>query len=314
MNASEIVSAELQSTSGFQVCQFLAVRVRKSSEAPKRHSQRQVRSLDMTCGYALGVGSPISYPNYDFYHFRGRISSSRIMLAIIAIQLYHLRVIRLACKHVLNAALIESKAVSSELESMILGNRIFQAAKKLVGSFTIPLAHGVSGNEFRCRVNRHEHPSIAKFGRVASANVPSLLSHERPNLIAFNGRRPKVTHPRLHKPFAMLTSFNDDSQNGVAVQLRDALGASNASSFQQQLNGKQRLIVRDGHSFQQSLVIFGKSLSAKLATKALQSIAVLPKLVTRNVAVIAIHSFNLQQPLAVCQENTRDNTSPSRGF
>src|SRR5437868_5564194 len=72
----------------------------------------------MAGGNVPWIRSAIPYPDYRFHHWRRRIASSRIMLGVIAIELYNLREVGLPCEYVLNSALVEVESICTKLEAV----------------------------------------------------------------------------------------------------------------------------------------------------------------------------------------------------
>src|SRR6266542_5577784 len=132
MYATEIVVGKMQSASSFQIIEFLRKGIRQSRKTPDCHSEGEVASLDETSRDVARVGPSIAYLDYRFYHRRGRVSSSRVVLPIIAVQLYHLREVGLTRKHILDALPVEVESVCSDLEPVLCCESVAETGKELV--------------------------------------------------------------------------------------------------------------------------------------------------------------------------------------
>ncbi|MFZ3342960.1 MAG: hypothetical protein WA213_18910 [Terriglobales bacterium] len=113
----------------------------------------------------------------------------------------------------------------------------------------------------------------------------------------------KILHSRIHQSYAAFSSKNQEPENRVAMQLRDALGTPNACTLDQQLNCQQRLFFGNDHRSKESFVVRCVRSPALCATEALKPIAVLPEFVTACIAFRAIHTPNIQQAHAVVNRN-----------
>src|SRR5208283_3610925 len=137
--------------------------------------------------------------------------------------------------------------------------------------------------------------------RIRCFYMALFLADERPNFVALNMLAAEIMHLGIHQGYAAFASKDQQPKNRVAVEPGNPLCAPNASSLNQQLNRQQRLIFGNNHVSEKSDVFFGVRLSALRAAKALETVAVRPVLSAFQAAQWAIHSLNIQQPLAVCQ-------------
>jgi hypothetical protein len=99
---AEIVVREVQSTCRLQIVQLLAESVRQPRKPANRLTHRHILAFDKAGGYVAHIGRPVAYPYYRFYHRSRGIAASSIVLAVVAVQLYHLREVSLAREHVVN--------------------------------------------------------------------------------------------------------------------------------------------------------------------------------------------------------------------
>lgn len=228
------------------------------------------------------------------------------MLPVVAVQLYHLGKVSLSGENVLYPFPVKVESIRRELQAMFGSHAVVERGEESVGRFSIPFADRVSGNQFCISVNSNEHPSISNFRRILCFYVALLLETKRPDFVRLNPLAFQILHFGFHQLYAAFTSENEQTHDGVSVQLRDALGAANTGAFDEKLNRQKRLIFRHIHRVKQSGVFFGKSLFALIATKALQTVSVLPELAAFRVTDQAIHANNIQRAVAVCQwDNAR---------
>jgi len=73
-----------------------------SREPTNRHAHCKVLAFDVAGGNVPHVGTPITYFYYRLHHRGGRIAASSVVLAMIAVELYHLREVRLSRENILN--------------------------------------------------------------------------------------------------------------------------------------------------------------------------------------------------------------------
>ena len=305
MYPAEVVVREVKRNRGFQVIQFLAETQRQARETAHGLAHGQVLSFHKTCRNMARVGPSVPYLGYHFYHRCRRVSSSSVMLPVVAIQLYQLGEVSLSSKNLLDSATVESESVSRDLKAMLRGNAVAQTGKELVGRFLGSLSDHVARNQFCFCINGDENPSVAEFVRFAVSYVPFFLPNESPNFIRLNPLAFQISHLRVHQSYATFSGKNQEAHDCVTVQLRDALCASDGSSFKQQLNCQQSLIFRHRHRSEKSDVFFRKSLAAVVTTEALQPVSVLPELAAFVLASRANHVDTLQQAVAVCQGQTK---------
>src|SRR5947208_16953058 len=120
----------------------------------------------MAGGNVPWIRSAIPYPDYRFHHWRRRIASSRIMLGVIAIELYNLREVGLPCEYVLNSALVEVESICTKLEAVLSGEAIMDREQEPVSGIAITLADRECRDQLGIRINRHKHPRISHFVRI----------------------------------------------------------------------------------------------------------------------------------------------------
>src|SRR5581483_9562437 len=233
---SEVVIREVQSARCFQVVQFFRERIRQSRESSDRLTNCHVLSFDVASADVARVGTPVAYLNYCLYHWRGRILSSRVVLPVIAIQLYHLSKVSLSRENVLNSLAVKVKPVCSDLEAVFWRDAISQTCKELVGGFTIALSNSVGGNQFRFSIKRNEYPSIPNFRRILSVYVTLLLLAVCPNFVGLNPLALEILHRAFEQLYAAFSSENKQPHDRVAVQSCNSLRAANASAFNQKLD------------------------------------------------------------------------------
>ncbi|MFZ0802214.1 MAG: hypothetical protein WAN70_08610 [Terriglobales bacterium] len=221
------------------------------------------------------------------------------MLAVIAVYFYHLREVCLSCEYVLNALPVEVESISGDLETVLLCHAITKASQELIRGFAVTLPHSVGRNQFRIRVQCDEDPSISGFWRIVYRYPALFLLAECPNFVALNPLALEVLHLRFHESYAALSSENQETENRIAVQSSDALGAANTGAFDEELNRQQRFIFRHCHGTKQADVIFRVGLAAQWAPITLETISVFPETPAFDLALLAIHVTTLQQAPAV---------------
>ena len=290
MNAAKIVIGEVQCTSSLEVVQFLAVPKCQPCKSLDGLSHGQVLPLNETGRNVVRVGPSIAYLHYGFYHRRRRISCFRITLAVVSVQLYHLRKVCLPTKDALNRT-IEVIAVSRDLEPFFV-QTLLKASQELNRGFFCALPDLEVRHELGIRVQRYEYPLIAEFCRIVFAYITLLLGAKSPDFVALQALAVEVTHSRIHQCYAALSGENQQAKDCVAVQLRDALRTTHAGTFDQKLNCQQRFVLWNDHVAKQSGVFFGIRLSALRAAKPLEAVAVRSVFPAFQVAQWAIHSLN----------------------
>jgi hypothetical protein len=298
---AEVIVREVQSARGLQVIQLLGVAKSQACKPFDRLPHGQILPFHIACRDVPHVWPAVADFYYCLYHGRRRIASSGVMLAVIAIYFYHLREVGLPCKNILNSLLVEVESVSGNLKAMLCRKSAPKRSQKVVRSFAVAFAHSVGGNQFRLGINRDEDPSIADLWRILSPYVALFLLYESPNFITLNALALQVFHLRFHQSYAAFSRENQQAENGVAVQPRDALCATHARAFYQELDCQQRFVFRHRHCAEQTDVIFCVGLAALRAPKPLEAISVFPKTLAFDAALLAIHIITLQQALAVCQ-------------
>ena len=105
-------------------------------------------------------GRPSRIFNYRLNHRSRGVPTRRIVLAMIAIELYHLCEVGLSRKNVLDSFPIEVESISCDLEAMLLSDPLTKHREELIGGFAVALADSVSRDQFCFGINRNEHPSI----------------------------------------------------------------------------------------------------------------------------------------------------------
>jgi len=289
MYATEIVVGKMQSASSFQIIEFLRKGIRQSRKTPDCHSEGEVASLDETSRDVARVGPSIAYLDYRLYHRRRRVPSSRVVLPIIAVQLYHLREVGLTSEHVLDAFPVEMESVSRDLETVFWRDSVSQTGKKLVRGFAVSFAHGVCRDQLRFGINCNENPSVSDFRRILCFYVTLFLLHEAPQFITLNPLAFEILHCAFEQSYAAFSRKHKQSHDRIAVQASNSLCAANARAFNQQLNRQKCLTFGNCHRTKQPRMFFRVGLTTLRATKPSKSIAVLPEFPTSEFALGAIH-------------------------
>jgi hypothetical protein len=301
---AEVVICEVKRNRRFQVRQLLAVAECQSRKSFDRLPKRQVLPLHKRRADVAHVRATVAYFYYRLNHRSRRVVSSGIVLAVVAKQLYHLSEVRLSRENILNSFAIKVESIGRKLETVRFRDSITESGQELVSSFAATFAYRVGRNQFCIGVNRDENPSVSEFLRIFRFHVALVLASVGPKLVPLNPFATKIPHLRIHQSYAAFPSENQEPENRIAVELGDSLSAANASAFDQELNRQQCFIFGHGHCAEQSGVFFGVGLATLSTAEALESVAMLPKLAASDIALRAIHGLNIQQALAVCQEET----------
>jgi hypothetical protein len=299
--STKIVVREVKGASRFQIVELLAKGVRQTGESADCLAHGHVLPFDVAGRDVPHVRASIAYFYYRLNHRGGRVASSSIVLAVVAIHLYHLGKISHAREYVLDALPVKVESIGGQLDAVLVGHPITERSEELVGSFAVALTNFVSGNQFCFGINGDENPRVANFGGILGFHLALFLLAERPDFIALNPLASKVAHPRIHQSYAAFSRKHQESENRIAMQFRDALSAANAGSFDQELNCQQSFIFADDHRVKQADVIFGVGLAALGAAEAAKAVAMLAIFPAFDAALWAIHSVNIQQAIAVCK-------------
>lgn len=302
MHAAKVVVSKVQGYGGLEVVQFLRIGIGKPGQAADRHTHSKVLRFDVTGRNMPHIRPAIPDSYYGFYHRRRRVTSCRIMLAVVTIQLYQLCKVCLSGKNLLNSTSVELKTIRRDLETMIGCHPVPKYSQELVRIVVIALSNDVGRNQFCIRINCDERPSVSEFFGLSLAYVALLLAAKTPQLIGLYALAVQILHSRIHQLYAAFTSKNQQPNDRVPVQLRDSFCAPNARAFNQKLNRQQSFILGNNHVAKQPGVFFGVGLAACSATKTAKAIPVFAELPTFNLALRAIHESTLQQAVAVCQE------------
>src|SRR5262249_30554867 len=153
------------------------------------------------------------------------------VLAIIAVQFYHLREVGLSSKHVLNSLAVKMEAVRRDLEAVLRRDSIPQSGQELVSSFAVALTHGVSRNQFAFRVQRDEYPSVSAFGRVLCFHVTLFLLTVCPDFVRLYPFALEILHCAFEQLYTAFSREHKQTHDRIAVQSGNAFCAANASAF-----------------------------------------------------------------------------------
>lgn len=289
MYTAEVIVRKMQSASCFQIIEFFGERIRQASKASNCLTHGQVLSFHETGRDVARIGPSVAYPNYGLYHRRRRVPSGCVVLAVITIQLYHLREVGLSCEHILNTLLVEMKPVGCNLKAMLRCQSFAQAGQEFVCRFAVALADGVGRDQFCFRINCDKHPSIPKFCWIVCFYVALFLLAECPNLIRLNPFALQVPHLGIHQLYASFPGYYEETHDSVSVELSDAFGATNACSFDQEVNCQQCSVFRHCHCAEQPRMFFRMGLGALWAAKPLETITVLPEFPAPEIALGTFH-------------------------
>jgi len=111
MYPAKVVIREMQSARGLEIVQLLGIAKGQSCKPLDGLTHREVLPLHIASGDVPHVWPSITYFYYRFHHRGGRISACRVVLAIVAIYLYHLREVGLSCEYVLNSLAVEVEPI-----------------------------------------------------------------------------------------------------------------------------------------------------------------------------------------------------------
>lgn len=301
MYPAKVIVREVEGASRFQVIQFLRIAQGQTSKPFDGLPHGQVLALHVACRDVPHIGPTIAYSYYRFHHWSRRIATCCVVLSVVAKQFYHLGEVRLSGKNVFNSLPVKVEPIRGQLESVFFGKAMTECGQELIRGFAVALTYSVSRDQFCFRVNGDKYPSVADLWRIISLYVALFFPDKCPDFVALNPPALQVLHRRFHESYAALPGDDQQSENCIAVQLRDAFSAADACALYQQLNRQQRLILRYGHCAKQTDVIFRVCFSALRTPIALETVAVLPKIPAFDAALLASHALKLQQALAVCQ-------------
>jgi hypothetical protein len=121
--------------------------------------------------------------------------------------------------------------------------------------------------------------------------MAGFLLNVGPNFVDLQMHGAQVSHLRVHQGLASLPSENQQTHNRVAIQLRDALGATNRVSLKQQLESEHRPILGNVHRVENALVRFRIRPLALRAAESAQTIPVLSEALTIDIAHPAGHGL-----------------------
>lgn len=284
MYPAKIVVSKMQSASGFQVVQFLRERICQTGHAPDGHPHRQVASLNKACRNPARVGPSITYLDYGFNHRRGRVSTSGVVLPVIAEQLYHLREVSLSSENIFYAFFVKVESIRAELKPVVRREAVPYCIQELVCGLAVALADYIRWNQFCVCVQRDKDPSIPELRRIADLEVPLFFENPIPNFVGLQVFTAKVLDPRIQKLYASLTCQNQQAKNRVTMQTRNPFSTSDTGAFHQKLNRQKCTIFRHCHRAEQPRMFFGVGFPTLRAAESLQSIAVPPKFPASAVA------------------------------
>src|ERR1019366_6326977 len=128
---AKVVVCEVQGTRSFQVVQLLREAIGQSSKSADRHSHSQVLPLHVTGGYMAQIRSSVTYFNYGLYHRGRRVSSRRVVLPVIAVQLYQLGKIGLTSEYVLHSLAVEVESIGRDLKAMLHCDSVTKRCEEL---------------------------------------------------------------------------------------------------------------------------------------------------------------------------------------
>src|SRR5216684_8384909 len=106
MNTAQIVIRKMQSDSGFQVLQFLAKGIGQPCKPSHCHSHGKVLPFHVTSADMFRVGSTISDFGYNLRDSWWGVPRCAVVLPVISKQLYQLREVAHASKHIFNSACV----------------------------------------------------------------------------------------------------------------------------------------------------------------------------------------------------------------
>jgi hypothetical protein len=299
--AAEVVMREVQGASGLQIVQFLRVAKGQPRKALDCLTHGEVLALYEARRDMAQVWPSVAYAYYRLYHWRRRVASGSVVLAVIAVYFYHLREVSLPCEHVFDSLPVKVESISCDLEAVLLCHAVAERSQELVRGFAVAFPYPVGWNQFRVRVQCDENPSIANLRRVFWFYAALVFGDIAPNFVTLNPLAFQILHLRFHEGYTALPGENQQAENCVTVQLCDAFGAANTSAFDEKLNCQQRFIFGHCHFAKQSGVVFGVGLAAYGAPIPPKTVPVFSKTPTFDLAMWAIHVTTLQQALAVCQ-------------
>jgi hypothetical protein len=95
---------------------------------------------------------------------------------------------------------------------------------------TKALANVERRNQLRLCVDGNKHPLVANFGSIRFDNAAILFADVSPNLIDLQMPGPKVVHPSVHQPNAVLASHDKQTLDRVAIESNKPLGRADRAT------------------------------------------------------------------------------------
>jgi hypothetical protein len=200
---------------------------------------------------------------------------------------------------------VRRKTVTGDLEAA-RRDGVAKAFNENVCGDSVALAHRDVKHQLTAAFDGNENLGIAHILIVLRPNALFLFADEAPDFVNFHVANNYVLDVGGHDLLALLAGEHQELQNRVAMQSDDAFRTAHAGALQEQLNGKDSPVLRDGHGAERLLVSLSVGLAAIGATEPAQAIATLPELTARRLAFGAdhvrsglFHESIIQQPLAV---------------
>jgi hypothetical protein len=294
MTPAKVVIGKVERQSIAKVFPLLAEPIRQTGQPPHAHPHCEILSLDMRCTNLFVVWVPVDWRGDRLGQTRRTVAPS-VFGNVQGVNLDELRIIdtlALMPEHVSYGGRISVESIRCQLEFLRRVGSARELLHEARGAAKGALAELMGQHQFGGPIYGDEAPSIADVSEVrfATMDVMFLLEDESPNLIALNVGRWNVVNRCGEYGLAMLTSGDEHLQDRAMMQSRNAGGAANAGAFTDEPDGQQAVVGYEAAlSAGFALMRLGITLSASIAPKALQAVAMFAESLTINKTAMAGH-------------------------
>jgi len=271
MDATEVIPAIPERSSGPMVFPFLTEAVRQSGKPSETHAKRQVAALHYRSANAIRVRLT---HNWDYLHgldFGGAVAA--FAFAGGAINLDELCEVAAVAKRVGNRGTVRLKAVRGDLEARPCGS-VPKALDKDIRRLLIAFAHRDVEHQLGMPLDGNEGVAVPEVLIVLRPDTLFFFPDIGPNFICFHVAYFDVADLVCHDSLAFLTGQGEQLQDRGVVNVRGAFDAGYTVAFQQKPQNHLGLLYGQVHAVQWLVARLQEGFRALAALESLRTLSV----------------------------------------